>query len=78
MEAAASGLRSLLTGRDKCSVNSLPWERRMVVNSKRSAELRYLAYFGFEILPTDGFGGAERYQHQRLIGRMICVGAIRG
>ena len=49
----------------------------MLLIPRRSAEVRYLAYFSFEILPTNGFSGAKGHQHQRLIGRMACAGTVR-
>jgi hypothetical protein len=75
-EGAAKGFRSLLTGRDKYLANSLPCERRMSNHRGSSNKGRAAAYFGFKVLPRNGFGGAEGHQHQRLIGGMVCIGAI--
>lgn len=35
------------------------------------------AYLGFELIPPNGFSRAERHQHQRLIGHIVCVGTVR-
>jgi hypothetical protein len=63
-EGAAKGFRSLLTGRDKYSANSLPCEQRM--SNPKPLEVgpcrgqgTAAAYFGLEILPANGFGRAE-------------------